>query len=269
MGARPKQLPRERTRAPQGACGGGGERVGAGTQAGAVRHDNGTHSTPSPGPFQKPFGMGGAWAGAANHRAALRLRKGAFADSVLGVGVQGRAGLGSRREPSARVADDLRKQGPPSGAQLGSRPGGAAAAAAAWEGAARQRLVRTPRRPGPRGRAGESILQAPTASFSGPCLVASPVRRRPRTSPRPQARTRPRPRPVFRGHACQGPSVLPSRAPSCGPRSRQVHCGPRASSWRPGMTPARGQCCPLRKRAALGDSEASVTEVCKRGRRAP
>lgn len=241
MGARPKQLPRARTRAPQGACGGGGERVGL--ERKLARSATTTEHTPppSPGPFQKPFGMGGAWAGAANHRAALMLRKGAFADSVLGVGVQGSAGLGSRRESSARVADDLRKQGPPSGVPLGSRPGGAAAAAA-WEGAARQRLVRAPRRRGPRGRAGESILQAPTASFSGPCLVASPVRRLPRTSPRPQARTRPRPRPVFRRPACQGPSVFPSRAPSCGPRSRQVHCGPRASSRRPGMTPAHGQC---------------------------
>lgn len=144
-----------------------------------------TGNTPpfSVDPFQKPFGEGvglcraqpirGSLSGYVRARSPIRCR----GDACWGV--QGRAGLGSRLESLTRVAD-LRKPpgltcaGPPSVAAFGCSPRDAAAA---WEGAARQRLVRTSRRPGPGGRAGESILRAPRGLLLGPCLVASAVPR--------------------------------------------------------------------------------------------
>lgn len=134
-------------------------------------------------PFQKPFGKGvglcraqpirGSLSGYVRARSPIRCR------GDVCWGVQGRAGLGSRLESLTRVAD-LRKPpgltcaGPPSVATFGCSPRDAAAA---WEGAARQRLVRAPRWPGPGDAPGRASSGRPAAFCSGPCLVASAVPR--------------------------------------------------------------------------------------------
>lgn len=113
----------------------------------------------APGRAGEPFGRGGS-GGAPPVTAVLPGDAGALlAESALGVGVQGGAGLGLSEESSIRGAE-VRK---PGGALVPGLLSGATfrgcrrGAAAAGEGAARQRLVRAAR---PRGAPGTGWSRA-------------------------------------------------------------------------------------------------------------